>query len=72
MRKAITIPNSIIDLCSFETKFMNFLNVILPYSLYFIIRIANIFNEVVFIVEPTNWSKTPNWWVFQGKGFNSS
>lgn len=72
MRKAITIPNSIIDLCSFETKFMHFLNVVLPYNLYFIFRNAHIFNDVIFQAMPANWSKTGNWRVFHGRGFNSS
>jgi hypothetical protein len=72
MRKAITIPNSIIDLCSFETKFMHFLNVVLPYNLYFIFRNANIFNEVIFQAMSANWSITDNWWAFRRGDFNSS
>lgn len=72
MRKAITISNSIIDLCSFETKFMHFLNIVLPYNLYFIFRNANIFNEVIFQTMPANWSITDNWWAFRRGDFNSS
>lgn len=72
MRKAITIPNSIIDLCSFETKFMHFLNVVLPYNLYFIFRNANIFNEFIFQAMPANWSITDSWWAFHRGDFNSS
>ena len=72
MQRSNSILDSINDLCSFETKLVYLIIVLLNYNLCLIFRTAKILNEVVLQVMPNNSSKIAYWGIMFRWTYNST